>query len=359
MTLVSRYVRSAALRAVILVALALTSLFSLLEFVDQLASVGQGRYRLVDALVYVALTAPSRLVEVMPVSMLLGSLLALGPLSRNCELTVMLSLGISERRLVMSIASMTVPVVVALFLIAQFVVPPAQQLAEARRSAALSTTPFFHADDGLWVQDHHQYLNVRAFEPAGAPTGIDIYTFAADDSLESAVHADRATVQPDNVWRLANVTRRRIVDSQVRTEHLASLPWQSFLSVRQAKCLMLPLKSIPPVALYHYVRDLDRGHQTATRYSEELWSRLSVPVSMVGMIMIAAPFTFGAQRMQNTAKNVVYGVVIGIVFSLCQQILGRVGLLADISPAVTGLAPPLVLIALALYLRSPVNQRQW
>ena len=56
MTLLDRYIEATALRAIVLVAATLTTLFSLLEFVEQLASVGQGHYRVIDAFVYVVLT---------------------------------------------------------------------------------------------------------------------------------------------------------------------------------------------------------------------------------------------------------------------------------------------------------------
>ena len=72
-TMLSRYVSLATLKAFALAAAALTGLLSLLELVEQLASVGQGRYRLTDAFVYVLLTAPGRFLQVTPMAMLLGA----------------------------------------------------------------------------------------------------------------------------------------------------------------------------------------------------------------------------------------------------------------------------------------------
>jgi len=60
MTLLERYIAVAPSR-LSGVSAGLTSLFSLLEFVDQLHDVGKGNYRLIDALVYVLLTVPARL----------------------------------------------------------------------------------------------------------------------------------------------------------------------------------------------------------------------------------------------------------------------------------------------------------
>ena len=350
MVLVRRYVEFAAFRAFVWVAVALTGLFSLLEFVEQLAFVGQGRYNVADALLYVLLTAPSRLLQVTPVSMLLGSLLTLGTLARNSELTAMLSLGVSERRIVGSVLTLIVPIIAALFLTEEFVIPPAQRLAQEQRTLALSSSTSSYADSSFWAQSDHQYLNVQRLSGGQVPVGIDVYSFEADGSLRSIIHAEHADVRPDGVWLLRSVSRRRVELLQLRTDRLASLPWHCFVPIKQIRFLMLPLESIPPSALYQHVRSLQRQHRKATRYEQELWTKASLPFSMIAMIMIVAPFVFGSTRAQNTGHYLAGGASFGIVFSLGQQILGHLGVLLDLSPAVTALAPSILVMALAIYL---------
>ena len=81
--LLDRYVGWTVLRAFLLIAAGLTSLFSLLVFVEQLSYVGQGQYRATDALGYTLLTAPDRLLQLAPICMLLAALLGLGSLARG------------------------------------------------------------------------------------------------------------------------------------------------------------------------------------------------------------------------------------------------------------------------------------
>ncbi len=350
MILVRRYVEFAVCRAFVWVAVALTGLFSLLEFVEQLAYVGQGRYSVADALAYVLLTAPSRLLQVTPVSMLLGCLLTLGALARNAELIAMLSLGVSESRIVGSVLRLIFPIVTALFLTAQFVIPPAQRLAQERRSLALSFSKSSHADSSFWAQGDHQYLNVQRLSGGRVPVGIDLYSFEADGSLRSIIHAEQADVRPDGLWLLRSVSRRRVVSSAMKTDRLASLAWRCFVPIQQIRFLMLPLDSIPPSALYQHVRTLRHQHRKATRYEQELWAKASIPFSMIAMIMIVAPFVFGSTRTQNTGQYLAGGAGFGIVFSLGQQILGHLGLLLGVHPAITALAPSVLVMALAVYL---------
>ena len=344
----NRYIQLNAIRAIAMVALALTGLFSLLEFVEQLASVGEGNYSVADAFAYVALTAPARLLQVMPVSMLLGCLLSLGTLARGSELIAMLSLGISERRIIGSVLWLAIPIVVSLFLLMEFAIPPAQQLAQERRASALSSSLTHHADT-FWAQHGRQYLNVQRFEPGGTPLGIDIYSFHDDGAVDSIIHAERASIRHDGTWLLSGVSRKSLKASELVTDHLDTLSWHSFITPRQIQFLMLPPNSAPPIGLYEHIRNL-QPDQTATRYEQELWSKITLPLSLVAMVIVAVPFIFGSPRSRNSSQNLARGVGIGIVFSLAQEISTRLGLLIDLSPAVTATAPALLVIGIALYL---------
>ena len=347
--LLGRYLEAAVLRAFLGVAAALTGLFSLLEFVEQLASVGQGSYRVADALAYVALTAPGRALQLMPVSMLLASLLALGPLARTSELTAMLTLGISERRIVGTVLRLLVPIVAVLLLLAEFVIPPAQQAAQDRRADALGLSAP-SGTDSVWAHDGREYLDVERFEHGRVPVGIDIYAFEPDGSLASLVHAARGAIGPDGTWALDDVSRRTLDGAQFRVEHLARLDWHSFVQPGQLGFLTLPPDSLPPLALFRHVRKLRKQHQNAVRFERALWDRAAIPLSMAAMAMIAAPLVFGAPRLQGNGQRLARGIGVGIVFSLFQQITGRLGELLAAGPAVTALAPPLVLLAVAIAL---------
>ena len=346
MTAMGRYVALRVLRASALVAVALTGLLSLLEFVEQLAAVGEGRYRVADALVFVLLTAPSRLLQVVPVALLLGCLLALGGMARNAELAAMLSLGMSERRIIGAALLLVPPLAASLFVLMEFVVPPAQLLASEQRAAALAAQDTDGSEGGFWTQHGRQYLYVERFEGARVPVGIDLYSFRADGSLARVVEAARATIEPDGTWMLRDVSRRQVTDWKIDTDHLPTLPWHSFISPGQIRFLIVPPTSAAPIALWRHIRDLP-PHQRAARDEAVLWTEASLPLVLVAMIMAAAPFVFGSPRSQNSGGHLTRGVAVGIVFSLGQQILGRLGLLLDLSPPLVALAPPLLVIALA------------
>ena len=346
MTLLERYIAAATLRALVLVSAGLTSLFSLLEFVDQLHDVGKGRYRLIDALFYVLLTAPARALQLMPSAILLASLFALGSLATRGELTAMRAGGLPPRRIVGSVFKLGVFAVIALFLMAEFVIPPAQQLAQAQRASRLSTAGAVRTGNSFWAQGNQQYLNVRQFADGNIPTDIYLYEFAASGELQTLIQADRAQVRPDGTWLLEEVSRKQFSGVRIDSDRLASLVWHPFLRPRQAVLLTLPPESMQPIELFQYVRDLERRHQPAGRYAQELWAKIDLPLAMAAMILIAAPFVFGPLRSRGTGQRMMIGTMIGIVFSLIQQITIYLGQLLNLSPALTETGPSVALMAL-------------
>ncbi|MGC8470285.1 MAG: LPS export ABC transporter permease LptG [Acetobacteraceae bacterium] len=346
-----RYIARAVLRATLLVAFGLTALFSLLALVEELRLVGQGRYRLGGALVYVLLTAPLRLVRTTPVALLLGSLLALGALGRNSELMAMQSLGISGQRVVGAVLRLIAPVTLALFLLTQFVVPPARGRAEALRAAALGPAADAPGAHGFWASGPDAYLHVRRWRGATGAEGIAIYAFAANGQLARAITAEHAEIGPGRDWTLYGVRESTVEGERLQTHALAVLHWHAFASTAQLRTLALPLAAMPPVGLLHEVLTLRREHRQGLRYALELWRRIAIPLTMIAMILAAAPFLFAPPRMLQLGRLLTAGAVIGIVFTLVQQITAHLALLLGLDAPAAALAPPLALIALALLLR--------
>jgi lipopolysaccharide export system permease protein len=331
-------------------------LFSLLAFVEQLSTVGQGHYHIRDALLFVVLTAPSRLLHVTPAAILLGSLLSLSALARSSELTAMQSLGVSEAAIVRPVLELALPITAILFLMAQFVIPPAELLADRLRNDALLSADPVPASSSLWAASDRTYLNVARFGPGDMPVGIDIYSFKADGTAAVFIHADSGAAGRDGTWLLYGVSRKQVVDWRLQTDHLAQLRWKSFISPKQMRFLSLPLDSIPPIALVAHVRKLKKIHVRAPRFEHELWAKLSIPVSMIAMILATSRLVFGPARTHSITTDLARGVGFSLVFSLGQQIFSSLGILLDMPAALCSMARPLVVIAYTiprLYASSP------
>ena len=107
MTIFDRYIRAQLAKGFLIVFIILVSVFSFLDFVEELDDTTLGNYDVVDAVVFVVLTVPERALWLIPICTLLGCLVGLSLLDNGNELTAMRAAGVSGRRIVWSVVSST------------------------------------------------------------------------------------------------------------------------------------------------------------------------------------------------------------------------------------------------------------
>ena len=90
---------------VLLVWTVLVGLDAVLAAADEVKNMGQGNYGFVSGLTYVAYTLPRRAYTMFPTAAVIGALMGLGQLAATSELTALRALGISRRRLSVSVAA--------------------------------------------------------------------------------------------------------------------------------------------------------------------------------------------------------------------------------------------------------------
>ena len=103
MKIIDKYIAKTVLSGILIVLLVLVGLFTFFSFIDQVDDIGKQRYGLWQAIQYVILEIPRHIYDVFPSAALLGSLLGLGLLANNNELTVMRAAGLSIVRIATSV----------------------------------------------------------------------------------------------------------------------------------------------------------------------------------------------------------------------------------------------------------------
>jgi len=88
--------------------LLLLALFSFMALAEELEDIGKGSFTLADALMVVFLTTPKRIVELLPVTTLLGGLIGLGAMANHRELIAIRTIGISKQRIAQTVAVLAV-----------------------------------------------------------------------------------------------------------------------------------------------------------------------------------------------------------------------------------------------------------
>ena len=95
MKIVNRYLIKEASYSILLIMAALLAMFAFFDLLQELESVGKGTYGIGKIILFVLLSAPGHIYEIVPVAVLIGTIYSLGQLSRNSELIILRVSGMS------------------------------------------------------------------------------------------------------------------------------------------------------------------------------------------------------------------------------------------------------------------------
>ncbi|HEB77318.1 MAG TPA: LPS export ABC transporter permease LptG [Methylothermaceae bacterium] len=350
MNILERYLGLHFLRSYLLVLLVLLALFGFLDLVSELSEVGEGNYRIGDALLYVLSTFPTRLLDFSAICTLMGGSLALAALVRSSELLAMRTAGMALHQVMLALTKVVLALVLLLALNAEFVAPRIQQWGYIHRQQALAGSDTLRTFQGFWSRDRRQFLNIRAIAHGQLLQGVSIYQFDPDGRLLTFIYAEEAQVVREGDWLLKNVNYKRWHGGILTSEQMARLRWPSFLTPRQLATLEMPPDTLSITSLWSYVNYLKATNQKSEQYELIFWQRVLLPVSMAVMLLFLLPVAVSSPRAGGFGWQVVFAIVVGVLYFLATQVIANLGLLLDLSPLLTALLPTVAVLLLSLVL---------
>ena len=123
-----------------------------------------------------------------------------------------------------------------------------------------------------------------------------------------------------------------------------------FIDVNYNLSLEMPPDSLSLTDLAAYISGLRQRGQNADRHSLALWQKLTLPIVNGVMVLLALTFIFGPTRSRSAGRRIFIGTIVGILFYLVNQICGHLGLILNIHPGLTTMAPVAGVLWLALTL---------
>jgi lipopolysaccharide export system permease protein len=325
----------------------MSAIFSLLAFVDELERTG-GNYQVRDAVLFILYTLPQRSMDLVPVIVLLGSLVALAGLNKNSEIIAMRAAGISVLRLLRSVGVPALLLVAALYAMYEYAAAPLYQEAETRKTLVREGKANMLKGKGLWSASDGRFFNVRTLKHGTVPTDIYLYQFAPDGRLLDFVYASSAIPARNRKWRLIDAEHKSMTKGALSTEHKDQLDMGPFWSSEELPILPLSITGMTLTGLYDYMQHLKSTNQKAERVEQLFWQKIALPLTAGAMVLLATPVGAGLGTQRSTAfgRNLAVGAGVGILFYLASQIINTGGPLLGIPPAVVAFIP-VMLVAVA------------
>jgi lipopolysaccharide export system permease protein len=346
---IDRYIMQRFLTGVLPVLLLLLALFSFISLAEELEEVGSGDFKLIDALMVVFLTTPKRIVELLPVTALLGGLLGLGAMANHRELIAIRTSGISKARIAQTVTVLAIILAVFITILQFTVVPGFEREAAQLRGKSLQGTDKGPGSEGaFWTRNGAYFIRVNQVRFDRTLADIEIYTADSEGRLSQLIQASSADYAGDDNWLLSGVVHSELQQKKVHETTEDTLLWKGLLSAKQASVLMLPLQALAPNDLVNTIKNLERNQLDTHSYEIVLWQQISLLPSLLAMALLSLPFLLGSVRSIAASQRVMIGGLIGISFYLVQQLSGHLAGILGINPSLIILTPPLILLAVAI-----------
>lgn len=344
MRILSRYIIRAVLGYTALVMAVLLILVGLYLFLTQTDELGTGRYGVFAALIVVVCRLPQQAFTLLPIGALMGSLLALGNLARASELIVMRVSGVSVFRLAGWVATAGAMLTVLTWIVGDFIAPPAERFAEQYKTLAKTNQYSAIGSEDLWAKDGDVFLSVQKQSDANVLSGVYVLRFDAERRLQSVGRADSAELGDGKSWRLRRYVESRFEGDRVIATQQPVLALQTNLSAEFLGAAVADPETLTGVALLKYIRFLDANHLESTEYQTAFWTRVARTFTLLVIVVLAVPFSFGPMRSTGMGARMVVGILVGASFVLLAKLLANGGAVYGLDPLVIAWGPTAVLV---------------
>lgn len=342
--------------------LGLLAMFSFFDLIQELDSLGQGNYGISQMLVFVLLSIPGHIYDVVPVAVLVGMMYSLGTLARNSELVVMRVSGLSLLNIGWILVKVGMLFTVLTFFIGELITPISEKMAQRMRVQATDSVIAQDFKSGLWVKDGKSFVNVETVLPDASLLNVHIYEFDENFKLRSISVAKKGEFE-DERWDLSEVTQtkfntfKKIEQNNIQTQIFNKANWKSLIRPELLNVLLVAPEKMSVWNLYAFIQHLQANKQKTTRYDVALWSKMIYPLACMVMVILALPFGFLQQRSGGTSAKLFIGVMLGVAYQIMNRVFIHLGVLNDWPPLMSAITPTILFLIAGLSMLFMIERR--
>jgi lipopolysaccharide export system permease protein len=337
--------------AVTLVTLGFVALFFFFDFVEELQAVGRSAatgYKIPQALLYVGLMVPSHMYELLPITVLIGTIFVMARFAQSSEFTILRTSGLGPGRALRTLLVLGIGFVVLTFAIGDYLAPFSAKTAQLLRSRYEGRISV--GKTGAWLKEKqahgHYAVNVGALAPDASMREVRIFEFDNAGFLVAMTQGKTARFGHDG-WLLENVDRTEFANGEAKSEKVErsvveAFRWPTQISAEMVAVAVLRPERMSTLDLFQYMRHLNANGQSAQKYEIQFWKKVFYPLSCLVMVVLALPFAYLHFRSGGIATYVFGGVMAGISFVLLNNVLGDLGALKGWQPWLIAALPGLI-----------------
>ncbi len=287
---------------------------------------------LFSSLRYMALRLPHIASLLMPFVLLIAVLLTLMELVRHQEMVAMMSAGMSQFKVMLTLFPAGLIVAILQFVIYDQLEPRA---VKELRDWGVGQYKVNEDEEvaAIWFHYQSDIVRVGRIERGDLLRDVAIFRRDQDENIVERIGADRL-VHTDGRWMLRNLSRSSI--NSPEPELLDELEWPSNLEPDLVASLASHPKTLPILEIRRFWLDARFGSFPNHVYEVWLHRKIVAPFVLFVMVLLSVPLVQRYQRQANLISILVSGLAIGFSFIVLDDLLltfGEAGLIPPILAA--------------------------
>jgi lipopolysaccharide export system permease protein len=341
MSILSRYVARAYLKMLFLCLGAFIAIYQVVDFMEKIARFTKSGGHWYHILLFFIMKSPEIVSQATPLAVLMATLLTLGGLSMNSELTAMRSCGVSLARIASPIVVVALIVSVLTLIVGELVLPRSYAARTYIQEVLIEkkAPSTYFRQHNIWHREEGTILRASLFDPQKRELkGITLWELQPATSQPSRrIDADSGILEEEKGWTLKNAVVREFTGGEVTaTTKFPELAVKLKLKPDDLKSLGKYSDGMTIIELSRYCDKLKAGGYDPTRYLAQMHSRFSLPFGCAVMAFLGTPFALRSGRSSGIAFGIGLSLVIGFIYVVTNSVIisfGQVGLLPPVVAA--------------------------
>jgi lipopolysaccharide export system permease protein len=351
MKIKDRYIANTLLTYSIVVLLVWLSIYSFFNFLAELNSVGTVNYTILEAFKYIILQLPEVAYNQVSAVILLGCVLGMGHLATTGQLIILRASGISILKITWLTLKNAIIFLILITMVGELVAPTLTTYAENERSIALGQNSVSSSQDGFWIRDGDNFINVKNNVDGSVFNDITVIEVNNESNeIERVVNSKSAIFDGQNInmesTNIFSINSSNLYDDIALKERNLYKKRVAF-DQDLIDSLEKEPKDLTTFTILKQIQFLTDNKLRAEVFEVELYKRLVKPITLIAMILLAMLFIFGSTRDATLGRKIFFGVAIGLSFELISRIGGAMALSFNLNPLLTTFVPAMAIMIIA------------
>ena len=348
-----RYIAKTLLSYTLVVLVVWLSIYSFFNFLTEINVVGQESYTILSAIKYIIFKMPEVTYSQASPVILLGCVLGMGHLATTNQLLIFRISGASILKITGITLKNALIFVIVIIAIGEVIAPMSSNFAELGRSNALGNIAVSTSQEGFWIRDGDNFINVKKNIDGKLFSGITVIQVNSSNKIERVIKSENA-VFDGNSLDMSGSKIFSIDDSSV-FDKISLKERNSYnKTVSFDQDLIDSLKKEPrdltTWTIIKQIQFLSDNKLRSGVFEVELYKRLIKPVTLVAMILLAMLFIFGSTRDITLGRKIFFGVALGLSFEMLSRIASAMALSFDFNPLMSAVLPSTLVMLISITL---------